>query len=254
MHYYASLNSNYVCISIMEIDDETYNENVECGHVYENEFCISLTSPDYSLVYKKKYINGEWVDALPSESGLTQDNELIHKHGTDDKFLSEAIGELATLETTDKASLVAAVNECFQSASDGKTAIANAITGVDESITIPDNPTFAQLAALIGQLGGMNVATGSMNVYTIQETIEGTTPFRPKIVIVYNFGSGLSNFNMGVYVSPDITGVTTQQISDSANGIGNTLSRRANAFTVTDTGFSMINTGAATDLKWIALG
>lgn len=237
--FYALINSQKICTQVME-SEEAIN--------YPNY--IEISSLDESLVKRKKYINGEWVDTTADEAAdyRARFGECNHK------WLEDCIGDTDNLDTTDKTSLVAAVNECFQSASDGKTAIANAITGVDESITIPDNPTFAQLAALIGQLGGMNVATGSMNVYTIPATIEGTTPFRPKIVIVYNFGSGLSNFNMGVYVSPDITGVTTQQITDSANGIGNTLSRRANAFTVTDTGFSMINTGAATDLKWIALG
>ena len=255
MHYFASLNTNFVCDSVYSVTDEEYNENVEAGQVYESAYCIRISSLDESLVYRKKYINGEWVDALPSETNLIQDNVLVHKHGTDDKFLSEAIGELATLETTDKTSLVEAVNECFQNASDGKTAIANAITGVDESITIPTNPTFAQLAACIAQIStGLQVAIGSMNVYTIPESITGETPFQPKIVIVYNFGSGLSNFNMGLYVSPEVTGVSSQQISDSANGIGNKLSRRANPFTITETGFSMVNTGAATDLKWIALG
>lgn len=151
---------------------------------------------------------------------------------------------------------MAAVNECFQSASDGKTAIANAITGVDDSVTIPDNTTFAHLAALICQLssGGLQVATGSMQDYTIPDAITGETPFKPKVVIVYNFGSVLSNFNMGLYVSPDITGVTTQQISDSANGLSNILKMRANPFTITETGFSMINSVSVIDLKWIALG
>lgn len=237
--FYALINSQKICTQVMETDEAIDYPNY-----------IEIPSLDESLVKRKKYINGEWVDTTADEAAdyRARFGECHHK------WLEDCIGDTDNLETTEKTSLVAAVNECFQSASDGKTAIANAITGVDESITIPDNPTFAQLAALIGQLGGMNVATGSMNIYTIPATIEGTTPFRPKIVIVYNFGSGLSNFNMGVYVSPDITGVTTQQITDSANGIGNTLSRRANAFTVTDTGFSMINTGAATDLKWIALG
>lgn len=245
MYYYAELNpSSMVCVGVDEYETEQET----------NAYYLQIDSLDTSLVYRKKYINGEWVDALPSESGLPQDWQMIHKYGSDDRFLSEAVGELATLETTDKTSLVDAVNECFQSASDGKTAIANAITGVDSGITIPENPTFAQLSTLIGQLGTLRVETGSMSAFTIPATIEGTTSFRPKIVIVYNFGSGLSNFNMGVYVSPEITGNTTQQISDSANGIGNTLSRRASAFTITDTGFTMINTGAVTTLKWIALG
>lgn len=44
------------------------------------------------------------------------------------------------------------------------------------------------------------------------------------------------------------------EIYDSANGLSNTLSRKTNPFTVTDTGFTMINSGAVTTLKWIALG
>lgn len=114
MHYFACLNPNTkVCNDILEIDDETYNENVESGYTYENENCIAINSYDTSLIYKKKYINGEWVDALPSESGLPQDVKMIHKVGNDDKFLSDAIGELATLNTTDKTSLVAAINELY---------------------------------------------------------------------------------------------------------------------------------------------
>lgn len=252
MRYFAIIEQNGVCSSLKEMTDE------EVSMVFGNSIpsnYVEINSMDESLIYRKKYVNGEWTDCLPSETTLQRDDHFVHKIGNDDKFLSEAIGDLTTLQTDEKNSIVDSVNECFQSASDGKTAIANAITGVDESITIPDNPTFAQLASAIGQIStGMQIAVGSMNIYTIPGTIEGTTPFRPKIVIVYNFGTGLSNFNMGVYVSPDITGVTTQQITDSANGIGNTLSRRANSFTITDTGFSMINSGAATDLKWIALG
>lgn len=242
MYYYATINpATLVCDSVHEYEEEQETNN----------YCIQIDSLDTSLVYRKKYVNGQWVDATPDEAAL-YDGHYTKCNG---KWLDELTGDTDDLSTTDKTSIVAAVNECFQSASDGKTAIANAITGVDESITIPTNPTFAQLATCISQIStGMQVAVGSMNVYTIPSTIEGTTPFKPKIVIVYNFGTGLSNFNMGVYVSPDITGVTTQQITDSANGIGNTLSRRANSFTITDTGFSMINSGAATDLKWIALG
>lgn len=255
MHYFAVLNPNHVCVGIDQVEDSVYDECISNGIVLENESNIEIPTNDTDKIYRKKYINGNWVDSTPHESMLQESTALVHYLGADDMFLSDAIGQLATLLTTAKGSLVAAVNECFQNASDGKTAIANAITGVDESITIPDNPTFAQLAACIGMIStGLQVETGSMNVYTIPTTIDGTTSFQPKIVIVYNFGSGLSNFNMGVYVSPEVTGVSSQQISDSANGIGNKLSRRANPFTITETGFSMVNTGAAINLKWIALG
>lgn len=239
--YYARIDTQTkICVEVFETDEAINYPQY-----------IQLDSLDESLVKRKKYVNGGWVDTTADEAC-----DYRAKYGEcHHKWLEDCIGDTDNLLTTDKTSLVAAVNECFQNASDGKTAIANAITGVDESITIPDNPTFAQLAACIAQIStGLQVAIGSMNVYTIPESITGETPFQPKIVIVYNFGSGLSNFNMGLYVSPEVTGVSSQQISDSANGIGNKLSRRANPFTITETGFSMVNTGAATDLKWIALG
>ena len=113
--------------------------------VSDDEYYIPIDSLDESYVIRKKYVNGTWVDTTVDEA--MQYNGL--HVGIFGKWLDQVLGNPESLSTTDKTSLVAAVNECFQSASDGKTAIANAITGVDESITIPDNPTFAQLAALI---------------------------------------------------------------------------------------------------------
>lgn len=246
MYYYAILNFNGICISVEGFDEPLTD--------YNTSEIIPIESNDQSLV--GKYYNPD-TQQFEDPSETANCTLLAEKVSIGNRRLDLFIGDETGLSLGDNTpdNLVAAINQVFQSASDGKTAIANAITGVDDSITIPSNPTFSELASAISQIStGLQVATGSMNVYTIPSTIEGTTPFKPKIVIVYNFGTGLSNFNMGVYVSPDITGVTTQQITDSANGIGNTLSRRANAFTITDTGFSMINTGAATDLKWIALG
>lgn len=224
---YAVLDENGICCtfheSSTEINDSSY---------------ILVSEKDEDMIFRKKWDveSQTWVDTDPTEVPVENSRRLTH---TDSDGVMHWMNDF--------------INEVFQSASDGKTAIANAITGVDSSITIPENPTFAQLASLIGQMG-LHIEMGTMSETTIPATIEGTTSFRPKIVIVYNFGSGLSNFNMGVYVSPTVTEVTTQQISDSANGIGGTLSRRANAFTVTDNGFSMINTGAVTNLKWIAIG
>ena len=43
-------------------------------------------------------------------------------------------------------------DQAFQSASNGKTAIKAAITGVDPEVTIPTDATFSQLAAAIGQI------------------------------------------------------------------------------------------------------
>lgn len=111
MHYFAGLNTNYVCDRLIQVDDETYNLNIEHGYTYENDYCIAIDSYDTSLLYRKKYVNGEWVDSLPSESCLQQDWELVHM--PDDKFLNEAIGDLRTLKTNHKSSLVGAINELY---------------------------------------------------------------------------------------------------------------------------------------------
>lgn len=246
MYYYAILNSiTRICEAVEQLEEPLDD--------IDNDI-IPIDSYDTSLIgmfYNDE--TGEFETPSETQACSFQANDIALGSRRLDLFIGDETA-LSLGENTPN-NLVAAINQVFQSASNGKTAIANAIAGADDSLTIPDNPTFAQLAALIGQIStGLQVETGSMQVTTIPETIAGTTSFRPKIVIVYNFGSGLANFNMGVYVSPLITNSTTQQVTDSANGIGGTLHRRANAFTITDNGFSMINTGAATNLVWIALG
>lgn len=246
MYYYAMLNALSICIAVEGFEEEI----PDC----DPREAVLLTFNDTSVI--GKYYNQETQQfEEPSETATC--NIQANKVALGSRRLDLFIGDETGLDLGENTpnNLVAAINQVFQSASDGKDAVADAITGVDDSLTIPENPTFAQLAALIGQIStGLSVEIGSMQVTTIPEAISGTTSFRPKIVIVYNFGSGLANFNMGVYVSPLITNSTTQQITDSANGIGGTLHRRANAFTITDNGFSMVNTGAATNLVWIALG
>lgn len=247
MYYYAVLDSiTHVCLEILALDYELTDIN-------PNE-TIQIDSNDQSLVGKVyNFDTQQFEDPNETTNCTIETNQIKQGNRRLDLFIGDETG-LSLGENTPN-NLVAAINQVFQFASNGKSAIANAIAGADDSLTIPENPTFAQLAALIGQFADrLKVEMGSMQVTTIPETISGTTSFRPKIVIVYNFGSGLANFNMGVYVSPLVTNSTTQQVTDSANGIGGTLHRRANAFTITDNGFSMVNTGAATNLVWIALG
>lgn len=209
MYYYAVLNPvTHICEAVEQLDEELTNYNT-------NEY-IQISSYDTTLIGKKyNFETQSWED--PSETDACNVLASQVKLGTRrlDLFIGDETG--LSLGSNTPNNMVAAINQCFQFASNGKEAIADAITGVDDSLTIPDNPTFAQLAALISQLGTLNVEIGSMQVTTIPENITGVTSFRPKIVIVYNFGSGLANFNMGVYVSPLITESTTQQVTDSAN-------------------------------------
>lgn len=71
--------------------------------------------------------------------------ETTAKNYTDGKT-----GTLSNLATTAKTNLVAAINELFQFASDGKSTIAAAITGMGVSAAASN--TWAQLATKIGQI------------------------------------------------------------------------------------------------------
>ena len=64
-------------------------------------------------------------------------------------------GDLTQLKTTNKTSLVNAVNELFQSASDGKTLIADAITG--RGIKTSAAATFQVMADRIGQISNVTI-------------------------------------------------------------------------------------------------
>lgn len=57
------------------------------------------------------------------------------------------VGDLGTLKTTDKASVVAAVNELFTDVSSGKSVVATAITG--KGVAASGSDTFAQLGSKI---------------------------------------------------------------------------------------------------------
>lgn len=66
--------------------------------------------------------------------------------------------------------VAAAVNECFQSASEGKTLIAAALTGKGQASTVSD--TYAQMAAKIGNL--MAVPTATKNITSNGNNIDVT--------------------------------------------------------------------------------
>ena len=248
MYYYATLNPNTkVCIGIDESENQwSTNSNL-----------IQIDSYDTSLIYRKKYVNGEWVDATPDEAANYKGYE-IECNG---KWLEELTGDTDDLETTTKESLVAAINECFQSASNGKTAISGAITAKDSSVTIPTNPTFAQLAAAIAQISTMKVATGTINQYTSPGgNISGETTFRPRIVFFKNNQTGDTNDNVGLYIDCAyfnfVKGASDPQtLTVNFNKWGYDGGGSANdVFTITDTGWSINTGGLATNICWIAIG
>ena len=76
---------------------------------------------------------------------------------------TDDIGDLTELETTDKSSVVDAINELFTSVSDGKTAIAAAIT--DKGVPTAATDSFADMADNIGDIPSPSLQ--SSRAYTV---------------------------------------------------------------------------------------
>lgn len=76
------------------------------------------------------------------------------------------IGDVTTLKTTAKDNLVKAVNECFQSASDGKAIVASAITG--KGVETDSDATFSTMA---NNISAIQVGIDTSNATATADTI-----------------------------------------------------------------------------------
>ena len=92
-----------------------------------------------------------------NNNGMITQNELsdslnkkINDSDTNSKLNKQQIGSLPSLRTNSKDTLVNSINELFQYASNGKTLVANAITG--KGVQSNSNMTFQQLATNISNI------------------------------------------------------------------------------------------------------
>ena len=94
-------------------------------------------------------------------------------------------------------------NEAFTSASNGKQLVGNAITGVDDSVVIPTNPTFEDLASAIGGISaGAKRAEGSGSVEQHVDLEVIGLGFKPAVVVIkwqYGVGVGTLKYNSDSY-------------------------------------------------------
>lgn len=100
-----------------------------------------------------------------------------------------------TLAATPKAIKAAMdrADAAFTSADNGKTAVRSAVIGVDPSVEIPINPSFADLAGAIGGIStGKKWASGEFPAEQGDGIVSGL-PFRPSLVIMYSTNSSFVN-------------------------------------------------------------
>lgn len=130
-----------------------------------------------------------------------------------------------------------AMQELFTNVSSGKDLVGTAITDVDPNVTVPTDPTFAELATAIGQIStGKKWATGNDIMSTNNKITVSGLAFRPKIIIanIWNVQStrkaniiimtdfdllyyGSAAYGVGVYnngSTNQVTYITTNKINN----------------------------------------
>ena len=116
----------------------------------------ALPNPQPITINGQRYDGSESVTVTTVEidDTLTQSGKAADAKAVGDQLsaLNEAIGDLGTLKTTEKSSIVGAMNEVFQFASNGKKLIASAITG--KGIDTSEADTFQTMAANISNISG----------------------------------------------------------------------------------------------------
>ena len=139
----------------------------------------NLSKPTEDEFYDVNVTNGN-MDIIDSE--LKKNEDSI-------KTVNEQLGEMTQVPTTNK-NVSGAITELFTDVSDGKSLIGGAITDVDDSVVIPTEPTFQNLADAIGQISTgkkyfsveINNDGGTGGVVCGQRTYE--CGFRAKIIVM----------------------------------------------------------------------
>ena len=91
-------------------------------------------------------------------------------------------------------------NEAFTSASNGKQLVGNAITGVDDSVVIPTDPTFEDLASAINGIStGKKWASGEYTVTGDKMLTVNNLQFTPSLIIGYQSKKEVPYFSRSSY-------------------------------------------------------
>lgn len=156
------------------------------------------------MAYKKKvWKTGDIMkqeDINNIENGIYEAHqELKNLHNYDDTEIKNIIGS-GTLSTTAQ-DLKGAINEVFQSASNGKTLIAQAITG--KGVTTSNTDTFQRMATNISLISGKitgKILTLDNKKYTLSEDDNGNITATIIKFSITNKLTNVSNSNSAIQV------------------------------------------------------
>jgi len=201
---------------------------------------LPLNTSDKTLAGAINEVNAK---ADGNASGLTThlaDDASITKKGH--VQLSSAVTSTdETKAATPKAVKTAMdrADAAFTSASNGKSLIGTAITGVDDNLVVPTDPTFQNLADLIGSIStGKKWASGTTTVSAT--SIVATLDFKPSIILMRDYYPGASRGREYVYLANSY-GADALFLNDSifTNTPGNSFTAISAIVTVTDNGFTL---------------
>ncbi|HZK42715.1 MAG TPA: hypothetical protein VFC73_00300 [Syntrophomonadaceae bacterium] len=158
--------------------------------------------------------------------------------------LEDAEGKFTATE------LEGAMSELFTNVSDGKDLVGGAITDVDDSVVIPTDPTFSDLASAIGSIStGKKWASGNnrSSYWTLNVTGLG---FKPSFVVAqYDENAPSLNVIVGG-ASP-----TTKQLFNMHITTSPSTLQSSGSFTINNNGFifdGMGSCGFSANHDWIA--
>lgn len=174
---------------------------------------------------------------------------LINEHkaeSTQQAHLAKNIGIEDVAGKFTATNVEGAMQELFTNVSSGKNLVGGAITDVDDSVVIPTDPTFSDLANAIGQIStGKKWASGSVisNSWTV--AVSGLD-FEPSLIFYYNPASPKTN--SGTYYS-------VMSVTQYSYGSGQSLRNFDAAWNhgVNEDGFRLYTDTNGVEHIWIAI-
>lgn len=165
---------------------------------------------------KQKYWDGtKWVQIAPSMAEF---------------------GDKSKLLTTNKTSLVDALNELFTNANNGKTAVANAVTA--KGVAASPSDTFSVLATKIGQIiTGKKFRAGVVKSSAGRQITITALDFTPKLLLFWV----PNNPTIGIYQTYNNPSTMIKYVSEVSLDGSTTNSSQYNLTTVAVTNTSISN-------------
>lgn len=143
---------------------------------------IDVDTSNLATKQELQTVDNKVTTHLAEKASLTTEGHVQLSDATNSTSKVLAATPSAVKEAMDRA------DAAFTSASNGKQAVGNAITGVDDGVVIPTDPTYQELADAIGEIEtGKKWASGENEVVD-GEIIVTDLGFTPSIVVASGKG------------------------------------------------------------------